>query len=387
MDGTCKKTPAILALEDGTIFHGYAAGSKKDTAGEVVFNTSMTGYQEIITDKSYCNQIITFTFPHIGIVGCNFDDYEAKEAHIAGCIIKNISTINSNWRAQQTLNDFLIQHDIPAISDIDTRAITEHIRERGTMMGIISTDTANLNKILDRFNNHKMANNNLTPLVCVKDKKKWHSSSWPKNIYLNKEKSEHSIGIVDFGLKNEIARQLINNNCSVTIIPPTTSFESILESGFDGILLSNGPGDPRSCENNIYIVKNLMLSFKKPILGICFGHQLMALASGAKIIKMKFGHHGSNHPILDIKNNTVTITSQNHNYVVDDQSITHNMVITHRSLFDNTIQGIQYNENSYSFQGHPEAGPGPNEMQNIFNAFILKIKKHKVEGANIAETN
>jgi carbamoyl-phosphate synthase small subunit len=368
--------PAILILKDGTEFHGKSFGAKLNSAGEVVFNTSMTGYQEILTDPSYTEQIVTLTYPHIGNVGTNLEDFESENVYVKGLIIKDLAAVASNFRSTQDLSAFLKQHQIAAISDIDTRKLTRHIRKFGAQSGVIITK--NLARI-DRkslFNDViEMAGLDLAKVVTTKKTYQFDEGEWSlSNGFEAKVKKTFKVIAYDFGVKKNILRMLTSRGCDVTVVPATMTAKEVLKLNPDGVFLSNGPGDPEPCS---YAIQNIQVLIDKkiPLFGICLGHQLLALASGAKTKKMKFGHHGANHPVQDLKTKKVFITSQNHGFTVDENSLPDNLELTHRSLFDGTIQGIRLKNNlGFSFQGHPEASPGPTEMSYLFDQFIFLMK-------------
>jgi carbamoyl-phosphate synthase small subunit len=368
--------PAILILKDGTEFHGKSFGAKLNSAGEVVFNTSMTGYQEILTDPSYTEQIVTLTYPHIGNVGTNLEDFESENVYVKGLIIKDLAAVASNFRSTQDLSAFLKQHQIAAISDIDTRKLTRHIRKFGAQSGVIITK--NLARI-DRkslFNDViEMAGLDLAKVVTTKKTYQFDEGEWSlSNGFEAKVKKTFRVIAYDFGVKKNILRMLTSRGCDVTVVPATMTAEEVLKLNPDGVFLSNGPGDPEPCSYAIHNIQ-VLIDKKIPLFGICLGHQLLALASGAKTKKMKFGHHGANHPVQDLKTKKVFITSQNHGFTVDENSLPDNLELTHRSLFDGTIQGIRLKNNlGFSFQGHPEASPGPTEMSYLFDQFIFLMK-------------
>lgn len=370
------KQPAILVLQDGTIFRGYSIGANNDALGEVVFNTAMTGYQEILSDKSYLGQIVVFTFPLIGIVGTNDFDQEGDSSYVNGCVVEELSPNPSSWRSQKSLQDYLIAHNIPGIAGVDTRAITNHIRENGAMNAIITTNLSSAEEVIKKVQQAPdISSSDLSEKISTKKNYTWSTNSWPKNDFMTKDKSKYHIVVVDFGVKHEILRQLVNLEAYITVVASNTNAEEIIALAPDGILLSNGPGDPRVSEHGIKLAAELMQG-SIPVYGICFGHQLMALAQKATISHMKFGHHGANHPLKNLEDGTVSISSQNHNFVIDNENLPKNIVITHISLFDNTIAGVRYEgTNHSSFQGHPEASPGPTENNSIFQDFIQTIAK------------
>ncbi|AWH90621.1 carbamoyl-phosphate synthase small subunit [Buchnera aphidicola (Melanaphis sacchari)] len=374
---------AVLVLEDGTRFHGRSIGAKGSTVGEVVFNTSITGYQEIVTDPSYSHQIVTLTHPHIGNVGTNYYDEESSKLHIRGLIIRDLSRISSNYRSEKNLSSYLKKNNIVGISDIDTRKLTRILRTKGSQNGCIMEDKKE-NYIIA----HKKAKNflslqglDLAKKVSTKVVYNWDKGSLllheKKPLFEKKKKFLFHIVVYDFGVKRNILRMLVDRRCYLTVIPATTSAEDALKLSPDGIFLSNGPGDPRPCQYAINAIK-YFLKINIPIFGICLGHQLLALASGASIIKMKFGHHGGNHPVKEIKTNRVIITSQNHSFTVDKKNMPKNIFITHSSLFDGTLQGLSFtNKPAFSFQGHPEASPGPHDAAYLFDHFIKLLNQSK----------
>ncbi|CAL4319785.1 glutamine-hydrolyzing carbamoyl-phosphate synthase small subunit [Buchnera aphidicola] len=373
---------AILVLEDGTIFYGKSVGKTGSTVGEVVFNTSMTGYQEILTDPSYSNQLIVLTHPHIGNVGVNLEDEESNKIYAKGLIVRDISLISSNYRSITTLPEYLKKNNILCISDIDTRKLTRIIRTKGSQNGCIICGKEYKNVEKAKFKIKKfmgLQGLDLVKNVSTLSTYKWKENLSPlkiknNNIIIDNKKIFFNIIVYDFGIKKNMLKMLADRNCSLTVVPAKTSFEKVMKLSPDGIFLSNGPGDPRPCEYIINTIKKF-LKINIPMFGICLGHQLLALASGAKIIKMKFGHHGANHPVKNIISNSVMITSQNHGFTIDAKSISKDIKITHRSLFDNSIQGIKWNKKPvFSFQGHPEASPGPHDSALLFNDFINLIK-------------
>lgn len=373
---------AVLILEDGTKFHGRFIGAQGVATGEIVFNTSITGYQEIITDPSYSHQIVTLTYPHIGNVGVNKHDEESCKIYVKGLIIRNLSLIDSNYRSEKTFSEYLKENDIVAISDIDTRKLTRILRTKGSQNGCIIKD--NKKNYFTAYKNAKnclsLTGQDLVKTVSTKTIYNWDQNGifykkTPTPLQKNKKSSFHIV-VYDFGVKKSILQMLVDRNCYLTIIPASTSPKTALKFSPDGIFLSNGPGDPRPCKYAINAIQ-YFLKINIPIFGICLGHQLLALANGANIIKMKFGHHGANHPVKDIQKNRVIITSQNHNFSVDIKNIPRNINITHVSLFDGTIQGLSLkNKIAFSFQGHPEANPGPHDASYLFDCFIEKIMYH-----------
>lgn len=372
---------AFLALEDGTLFEGIAIGVKGITVGEIVFNTSMTGYQEILTDPSYKNQIITFTYPHIGNTGINNFDNESSQIQVKGIILHSISLVSSNYQSTMSLSEYLKKNNIIGIMNIDTRKLTKIIRNTGTQYGCILSDSYTNIDIACKYIKHAINNpeTNLVEQISTKTIYTWKSGTnkkYNKNITKTTKLPFHVI-VYDFGVKQNILNLLVDHGCYVTVIPAETPAEQVISLNPDGILLSNGPGDPRSCVNIIKNIQILLLTMI-PIFGICLGHQLLAISNEAKIIKMKFGHHGSNHPVQNLKTKKVMITTQNHNFTIDKNTLPQNIKITHQSLFDETIQGIKIvNKYVFGFQGHPEANPGPNDAEQIFDKFIKHIKHYK----------
>ncbi|CAL4319749.1 Carbamoyl-phosphate synthase small chain [Buchnera aphidicola (Cavariella theobaldi)] len=374
---------AVLVLEDGTRFHGKSIGAPGTTIGEIVFNTSITGYQEIITDPSYSHQIVTLTHPHIGNIGTNSYDEESSKIYIKGLIIRDMSPIPSNFRNQKSFSDYLKENNIVAISDIDTRKLTRILRTNGSQNGCIIEDKKE-NYIIAQTHAKNFLNLqglDLAKEVTTKNIYNWNQGTFNfnnANIPIRTKKNFlFHVVVYDFGVKRNILRMLVDRGCYLTVVPAKTNPQKILKLSPHGIFLSNGPGDPRPCQYAIEAIQ-YFLKINLPIFGICLGHQLLALASGAKIKKMKFGHHGGNHPVKNIKTNRVIITSQNHSFTVDTKNMPDNIDITHRSLFDGTLQGLALkNKNAFSFQGHPEASPGPHDASSLFDYFIkLMINQH-----------
>jgi carbamoyl-phosphate synthase small subunit len=363
---------ALLVLEDGTIFKGKSIGISGTSLGEVVFNTAMTGYQEILSDPSYCDQIITLTYPHIGSTGVNAIDDESDNIVAKGLIIRDLPLIESNWRSENTLTNYLKDNNIIAIAEIDTRSLTRHLRKNGSMKGCI-TNELDEEKALEKAKNwHGLKNTDLAKVVSTKENYEFNQGSYDlKTGEFYKSKAKYKVVVYDFGVKKNILRMLCDRDCDLIIVPAQTSVEDVLKLNPDGVFLSNGPGDPEPCDYAIKSTKEL-LEKDIPVFGICLGHQILALASGVKTIKMKFGHHGANHPVKDIVNNKVVITSQNHGFAVDDGSgLSENIEITHKSLFDDSIQGIKVKgKKAFGFQGHPEASPGPQDCSYLFDDFV-----------------
>ena len=373
--------PAILALADGTIFYGDSIGVSGLSVGEVVFNTSMTGYQEILTDPSYCKQIVTLTYPHIGNTGCNKDDMESKKAQAAGLVIRNESIVESSWRSEESLNSFLRSNNTVAISNIDTRKLTKLLRDKGAQSGCIMAGEINENIAIEKAREFPgLVGMDLAKEVCTNNSYEWKEGSLFENRInpIKNNKNIYKVIAYDYGVKSNILRLLSDLGCQLTVVPAETSVEDILNLKPSGIFLSNGPGDPEACDYAIDSVAKL-LEKNIPIFGICLGYQLLALAAGAKTVKMKFGHHGANHPVIDVDTGKVIITSQNHGFAVDEYSLPKNIKITHKSLFDGSLQGIRIiDKDAFGFQGHPEASPGPHDLMCIFNEFINMIKNNSL---------
>ena len=370
---------AILVLADGSVFHGKALGASGFTIGEVVFNTSMTGYQEILTDPSYTKQIVTLTYPHIGNTGTNNEDTESNQVYAAGLIIRDLPLQHSNFRSQSSLADYLKQNNIVAISEIDTRRLTRLLRDKGAQAGCIMSGDIDEAKALELAKSFgSMAGKDLAQEVTCAEAYQWTQGEWQLGKGYSKiDNPEFHVVAYDFGVKHNILRMLAERGCKLTVVPAKTSAEAVLALNPDGIFLSNGPGDPEPCDYAIQAIQTLLQS-KKPLFGICLGHQLLGLAVGGKTKKMPFGHHGANHPVQDLASQKVLITSQNHGFEVDEHSLPKNVCITHRSLFDNSVQGIELiDQPAFSFQGHAEASPGPNDVAYLFDKFIAQMRVAK----------
>ncbi|NOT86249.1 MAG: glutamine-hydrolyzing carbamoyl-phosphate synthase small subunit [Methylococcaceae bacterium] len=365
--------PAFLVLEDGTVFNGVSIGAEGCAVGEVVFNTAMTGYQEILSDPSYARQIITLTYPHIGNTGTNSEDDESIRVFASALVIRDLPLLASNWRAEKTLTDYLIEHQVVAIADIDTRKLTRLLRDKGAQRGCVITgkscDLAKAKAAIAAFPGLKGMD--LAKEVTTAQAYQWTENVWDlQNGHTEGVSLTKHVVAYDFGIKRNILRLLVNRGCRVTVVPATTSASAVLAMQPDGVFLSNGPGDPEPCTYAIAAIASF-IEHKIPIFGICLGHQLLALASGAKTEKMKFGHHGANHPVQEIATGKVMISSQNHGFSVDASSLPANLRATHRSLFDGSLQGITRTDcQAFSFQGHPEASPGPHDVESLFDAFI-----------------
>ncbi len=376
--------PAILALADGTVYIGNSIGAPGSTVGEVVFNTSMTGYQEILTDPSYCQQIVTLTYPHIGNYGINAEDVESNKVHAAGLIIKDLPLVASNFRSTQTLSEYLVVEGTVAIANIDTRQLTRQLRTQGAQNGCILALAAGeavskeaiAKAVAAAQGAPSMAGLDLAKVVSSSESYAWTESEWKLGSgYGQQTAPKFHVVAYDFGVKKNILRMLAERGCKVTVVPAQTSAAEVLKLKPNGIFLSNGPGDPEPCDYAIKATAEL-IETGTPTFGICLGHQIMALASGAKTFKMKFGHHGANHPVKDLDNGRVSITSQNHGFAVDEKTLPANLRPTHISLFDNTLQGLQRTDKpAFCFQGHPEASPGPHDIGYLFDRFIKEMEQ------------
>ena len=375
---------AILVLEDGTVFKGTAIGAQGTAVGEVVFNTSMTGYQEILTDPSYAEQIITLTYPHIGNTGTNSEDEESNNIWAKGLVIRDLPLLASNFRNEESLSAYLQRHNILGIADIDTRKLTRILREKGALNGcIITGENIDESSALSQAKAFPgLKGMDLAKVVSTKEQYQWNEGSWQLGEgHVTPQNTEFHVVAYDFGAKRNILRMLADRGCKLTVVPAQTPAEDVLAMNPDGIFLSNGPGDPEPCDYAIAAIKTF-LETQIPIFGICLGHQLLGLASGAKTIKMKFGHHGANHPVKDIDRDVVMITSQNHGFAVDEDNMPAHLKVTHKSLFDGSLQGIHRTDKpAFSFQGHPEASPGPTDAAPLFDHFIDLIRVSKASKA------
>ena len=379
------RAAAILALSDGTVFTGNSIGATGSTCGEVVFNTAITGYQEILTDPSYAQQIVTLTYPHIGNYGVNEEDVEAAKVHAAGLIIRDLPLIASNFRTQQTLEQYLKSQGTVAIANIDTRMLTRMLRTKGAQNGCIAalaqgeavTPAIIDNAIAQAKATPNMAGLDLAKVVSVKQPYEWTQAEWRLGSgYDDKPTGKHHVIAFDYGVKKNILRMLTERGCHVTVVPAQTPASEVKKMNPDGIFLSNGPGDPEPCDYAIDASREL-IEAGYPTFGICLGHQIMALASGAKTFKMKFGHHGANHPVKDLDTGRVSITSQNHGFAVDEKTLPANLRATHISLFDGTLQGLARTDKpAFCFQGHPEASPGPHDIGYLFDRFVDMMEKN-----------
>jgi carbamoyl-phosphate synthase small subunit len=373
------RQPAILALADGTVFHGDSFGATGDSVGEVVFNTSMSGYQEILTDPSYCRQIVTLTYPHIGNTGVNDEDVEAGRVHAAGLVIRELPILPSNWRMQRTLPRYLEDEGVVAIAGIDTRKLTRILRDKGAQAGCLMAGTIDVAAAVAKARAFPgLAGMDLAKVVSCTEKYDWVGTTWSLGKgYGQSNQPRFHVVAYDYGVKRNILRMLTDRGCRITVLPAQATAEEALALAPDGVFLSNGPGDPEPCDYAIRAIRTLM-DKGLPMFGICLGHQLMGLASGAKTRKMKFGHHGANHPVQDLDTGRVVITSQNHGFAVDPDTLPSTARVTHISLFDRSLQGFARTDiPAFCFQGHPEASPGPHDVGYLFDRFVGMMGKHR----------
>lgn len=365
--------PAILALEDGTLFRGVAIGAEGCSVGEVVFNTSITGYQEIVSDPSYARQIVTLTYPHIGNVGVNAEDTESRGIFASGLVVRDLPARWSNWRSQRPLTELLREHGVVAIADVDTRKLTRLLRDKGAQRGcIMAGENIDADLAVERARQFPgLQGMDLAKEVCVQESYPWFQGEWQiESGYPEVDSSRFHVVAYDFGIKHNILRKLAARGCRLTVVPAQTLAKAVLAMKPNGVFLSNGPGDPEPCDYAIDAVREIMAA-EIPVFGICLGYQLLSLASGAKTVKMKFGHHGANHPVQELATGKVMITSQNHGFAVDEASLPANLKPTHRSLFDGSLQGVERTDcKAFGFQGHPEASPGPHDPAAFFDRFI-----------------
>ena len=366
---------ALLVLEDGTVFEGISIGAVGETSGEVVFNTSMTGYQEILSDPSYARQIVTLTYPHVGNTGVNQEDNESAHLWLSGLVIRSLPQVISNYRSEGSLSEYLIKHGVVGICGIDTRKLTRLLRMKGSQNACLQAGEIDQAKALTRAREFPgLKGMDLAREVSTDSAYPWHQGAW-QSVNGNREPPQepYRVTAYDFGVKHNILRLLVDRGCEVTVVPADTAAEDVLSSEPDGVFLSNGPGDPEPCVYAIEAIREILRS-GTPVFGICLGHQLLALAAGARTLKMKFGHHGANHPVIDLDSERVFITSQNHGFAVDPSMLPQTIRVTHRSLFDQSIQGIELiNHRAFSFQGHPEASPGPQDICVLFDRFVAMM--------------
>jgi carbamoyl-phosphate synthase small subunit len=375
---TAQPDAAVLVLADGSVFRGRSIGAPGTTVGEVVFNTAMTGYQEILTDPSYCRQIVTLTYPHIGNTGANREDEEAPRVHAAGLVIRDLPRLHSNWRAQEDLSSYLKRNGIPGIADLDTRRLTRILRTKGAQNGCVMAGEVDLEAALKEARSFPgLAGMDLAKVVSTREPYEWLEGSWERGRgYRRIENPAFHVVAYDYGIKRNILRMLVDRGARVTVLPAQASAKEALRLKPDGVFLSNGPGDPEPCEYAIEAIGEILDATRTPVFGICLGHQLMGLASGAKTLKMKFGHHGANHPVKDLESGRVVITSQNHGFAVDPATLTQNLRPTHVSLFDGSLQGLARTDRpAICFQGHPEASPGPHDIGYLFDRFATLMSE------------
>ncbi len=367
---------AILALADGTIFRGRSIGAQGASVGEIVFNTSMTGYQEILTDPSYCRQIVTLTYPHIGNTGINTEDVESGKIYASGLVIRDLPIASSSWREKQGLSEYLNENEVVAISDIDTRKLTRILREKGAQNACIMAGEVEEEKALALAREFPgLSGMDLAQVVSCGEPYVWEECEWALGAGFGKvENPKYHVAAFDYGIKRNILRKLASRGCRVTVLPAKASIDEVLKLNPDGVFLSNGPGDPEPCDYAISSIREL-LGKKIPLFGICLGQQLLALAMGAKTVKMKFGHHGANHPVQDLDTGRVMISSQNHGFAVDASTLPENARVTHVSLFDGSLQGFDLKDRpAFCFQGHPEASPGPHDVDYLFDRFVSQME-------------
>ena len=370
--------PALLALADGTLFEGHSVGAAGLVSGEVVFNTAMTGYQEILTDPSYCRQIVTLTYPHIGNTGCTAEDEESGKVFAAGLVIRELPVLASNWRMQSTLTDYLARHNTVAIAGIDTRKLTRVLREKGAQNGALMAGSVDADKAIAEARKFPgLSGMDLAKVVSTDAAYPWAEGTWKlgKGHETRTALPRHVVAF-DYGVKRNILRMLVDRGCRVTVLPAQATAADALALSPDGVFLSNGPGDPEPCDYAIRAIREILDNTRVPVFGICLGHQLMGLASGARTMKMKFGHHGANHPVKDLDSGKVVITSQNHGFAVDPESLPATLRPTHVSLFDGSLQGLARTDRpAFCFQGHPEAAPGPHDIGYLFDRFVTLMDR------------
>lgn len=376
--------PALLALADGTVFRGVSVGAPGQTVGEIVFNTAMTGYQEILTDPSYARQIVTLTYPHIGNTGCNAADAESTRVHAAGLVIRDLPLAASNWRKEETLDAYLVRNGVVALAGLDTRRLTRILRDSGAQNACIvaGTEVSEADAVLAARAFPGLENMDLAKVVSTRERYVWREGSYDLDRAVFATPTPRlRVVVYDFGTKLNILRMLVDRGCEATVVPAQTPASEVFALRPDGVLLSNGPGDPQPCDYAIAAVREFIRA-KMPTFGVCLGHQLIGLAVGARTIKMKFGHHGANHPVIDIASGRVMISSQNHGFAIDERTLPANMKATHRSLFDGSLQGVRLTDAPvFGFQGHPEASPGPHDVAGLFDEFIRQMEARAVAAA------
>jgi len=372
-----QQVPAVLALADGTVFRGVSIGAEGIAAGEVVFNTAITGYQEILTDPSYCRQIVTLTYPHIGNYGINPEDVESDRIHVSGLVIRDLPVLHSNFRARETLSAYLKRENVVGIAEIDTRKLTRILREMGAQSGCLMAGAIDEREALQRARGFPgLAGMDLAKVVTCSGPYPWQEGEWKLGEgYAGPDGARFHVVAYDFGVKRNILRMLASRGCRITVVPAQTPASEVLGLAPDGVFLSNGPGDPEPCDYAIRAIREL-LERRVPLFGICLGHQLLGLAAGARTVKMKFGHHGANHPVQDLDTRRVMISSQNHGFAVDAATLPEKLRVTHVSLFDGSLQGFEFRDRpAFCFQGHPEASPGPHDVAPLFDRFIKMMEK------------
>jgi carbamoyl-phosphate synthase small subunit len=373
--------PAALALADGTVFRGRSIGARGAAVGEVVFNTAITGYQEILTDPSYCRQIVTLTYPHIGNTGVNPEDQESARTYAEGLVVRDLPRLHSNWRAKDDLSSYLKKNNVVGIADIDTRKLTRILREKGAQNGCLVAGEIDINSALEKAKAFPgLAGMDLAKVVTTQKPYEWTQGSWQggSGDYRHIENPRFHVVAYDYGIKHNILRMIADRGARVTVVPAQTPAREVLRMKPDGVFLANGPGDPEPCDYAIEAIGEILDATKVPVFGICLGHQLMGLASGAKTLKMKFGHHGANHPVKDLDSGRVVITSQNHGFAVDPESLPKTLRPTHVSLFDGSLQGLARTDRAaFCFQGHPEASPGPHDIGYLFDRFAEMMNAEK----------
>jgi len=370
---------AVLVLADGTVFRGRSIGARACAVGEVVFNTAITGYQEILTDPSYCRQLVTLTYPHIGNTGVNEEDGESASVYAEGLIVRDVARLHSSWRAKRPLGDYLVENQRPGIADIDTRKLTRILREKGAQAGCLMALDVDVDEALKKARAFPgLAGMDLAKVVTTGKPYEWSEGTWRLGQgYATKAPGALHVVACDYGVKHNILRMLVDRGARVTVVPASFSAKDVLRLNPDGVFLSNGPGDPEPCDYAIEAIGEILDATKIPVFGICLGHQLMGLASGAKTLKMKFGHHGANHPVKDLDTGRVVITSQNHGFAVDPSTVPSNLRATHVSLFDGSLQGLARTDRpAFCFQGHPEASPGPHDIGYLFDRFAKMMHEH-----------